>query len=120
VSSRFVRLIVVPALLFVVVSAAVFGLAKWHPAKRGDGASTVVTGPGDLERGRGLFAEKCAVCHGERGEGGGVGPRLVGSDLSLGQARATIENGSGVMPADLVAGQELEDVLVYLEFVFTT
>jgi hypothetical protein len=35
--------------------------------------------------------------------------------VSLEEARSTIENGRGVMPAGLVEGQDLEDVLAYLD-----
>jgi mono/diheme cytochrome c family protein len=116
VSRRAVRLIVVPAILFAVVSAGVFGLAKLHPAKPESNTQErigIVTG--DPMRGETLFAERCATCHGEGGEGGGVGPRLVGRDVSSEDARATIENGSGVMPPDLVTGPDLEHVLAYLD-----
>ena len=113
-SGRAIRLVVVPVILFAAVSAAVYTLAELHPAKEEtETTETVVTG--DRARGETLFAERCATCHGEGGEGGDVGPRLVGSDVSIGEARATIENGSGVMPADLVEGQDLEDVLAYLQ-----
>jgi menaquinol-cytochrome c reductase cytochrome b/c subunit len=116
-SRRRVRLLLVPAVLFVVVWAAVFTFAKWHPAKR---ASATPTNRerveiGDPARGELVFAQTCATCHGEGGEGGGVGPRLVGNDVSTEQARSTIENGSGLMPPNLVTGQDLEDVLAYLD-----
>jgi mono/diheme cytochrome c family protein len=115
-----VRLIVVPALLFVLVSGVVFAFAKWHPANRGSEASTVITGPRDATRGETLFAEKCQTCHGVRGEGGGVGPALVGSDLTISEARTKILEGGGVMPPELVTGQDLEDVLAYLQRVFAS
>jgi mono/diheme cytochrome c family protein len=110
-----VRLVVVPAILFALVSACVFALAKWHPAKRGTQVQTIVSVLRDPARGEQLFAENCATCHGEGGSGGGVGPRLIGNDVSIAAARSTIESGSGVMPAGLVTGQDLEDVLAYLE-----
>ncbi len=44
-----------------------------------------------------------------------MGPTLAGSGVAREDAQATIENGSGIMPADLVSGQELSDVLAYLE-----
>jgi cytochrome c551 len=113
-------LIVIPAILFVAVSAAVFGFAKWHPAKPGAASTPVATGPRDATRGETLFAEKCATCHGERGTGGGVGPALAGSDLTLGEARTIVTNGRGVMPGGLVQGQDLEDTLAYLQLVFTS
>lgn len=117
-SSRAVRLLVVPAILFVGVSAAVFAFAQWHPAKGGSQSSTVITGPRDATRGETLFAERCESCHGPGGQGGGVGPRLTGSDLTISEARTQILEGGGVMPAGLVQGQELEDVLAYLQLVF--
>jgi cytochrome c551 len=113
-----VRLLVVPAILFAVVAAAVFALAQWHPAKRESAAPAAAGVDGDAIRGEQLFAENCTTCHGEGGSGGGVGPRLAGSDVSIQEARSTIENGRGVMPAGLVSGQDLEDVLAYLETIF--
>ena len=120
-SRRAVRLVVVPAILFAVVTGAVFGFAQWHPAKRSTEASSpAITGPRDAKRGEALFAERCASCHGPRGEGGGVGPQLIGSDLTLSQARTKILDGGGVMPPALVQGQDLEDVLAYLQLVFAS
>ena len=117
-SRRIVRLIIVPAILFAGVSAAVFALAEWHPAKDESQAQTTVSASADPVRGEQVFAETCASCHGEGGSGGGVGPTLAGNDVSIGEARSTIENGSGVMPAGLVDDQDLEDVLAYLETIF--
>jgi mono/diheme cytochrome c family protein len=114
--SRRARLIVVPAILLAGVTASVYLLAELHPAK--DEAASAPAGPaalGDATRGETLFAENCASCHGEGGAGGGVGPTLAGSGVPSDEARATIENGSGIMPADLVSGQDLIDVLAYLE-----
>jgi mono/diheme cytochrome c family protein len=113
-SRRAVRLLLVPTVLFTAVSGAAFGFAQWHPAKR-ETRVQIVFLPGDPVRGDQLFAENCASCHGDGGEGGGVGPRLAGNDVSIDEARSTIENGSGVMPTGLVTGQDLEDVLAYLE-----
>ena len=114
--SRRVRLIVVPAILLVGVTAGVYLLAELHPAKD-EAASAPAAAPvaGDAARGEALFDENCASCHGEGGVGGGVGPTLAGSGVSAENAQATIENGSGIMPADLVSGQDLNDVLAYLE-----
>jgi mono/diheme cytochrome c family protein len=100
--------------MFVLVSGSVFVLAVLHLAKRESTSTTPVSVISDPLRGERLFAQNCAVCHGEGGEGGGVGPRLIGRDVSIDEARSTIENGSGVMPAGLVEGQDLEDVLAYL------
>ena len=117
-SSRAARLTIVPAILFAGVSAVVFSLAEWHPAKPESQAQATVSVGADPVRGEEIFAANCASCHGEGGSGGGVGPTLAGNDVSIGEARSTIENGSGVMPAGLVEGPELEDVLAYLETIF--
>ncbi len=115
--SRRARLIVVPAILLVGVTAGVYALAELHLAKEEAAAPAppAATAAGDATRGETLFAENCASCHGEDGSGGGVGPTLAGSGVAREDAQATIENGSGIMPADLVSGQDLSDVLAYLE-----
>jgi cytochrome c551 len=113
--SRRARLLVVPAILFAAVSLTVYVLAELHPAKEAAPTPAGATGAGDVARGEALFAENCASCHGESGTGGGVGPTLAGSGVSRAEAQATIESGSGIMPAALVSGQDLSDVLAYLE-----
>ena len=98
------------------MTAGVYLLAELHLAK--DEPASAPTGAvvaGDAARGETLFEENCASCHGDAGAGGGVGPTLAGSGVAREDAQATIENGSGIMPADLVSGQELSDVLAYLE-----
>lgn len=110
---RLVRLIAVPAALFVGVSATAFTLAEPHPAKPGLPASGTVK-LGDPYRGQIAFEATCAGCHGSGGNGGGVGPRLIGLDITVAQAKAQIDGGGGVMPAGLVLGTKEADVLAYL------
>jgi hypothetical protein len=43
-----------------------------------------------------------------------VGPKLQGLKLSLGVAKAQIDNGGATMPAKLVAGAQERDVLAFL------
>jgi mono/diheme cytochrome c family protein len=117
--SRRVRLIVLPAILFVLVSGTVFVLAELHPAKDEAVSSAPPPASGDAEHGQELFADNCASCHGEGGQGGGVGPKLAGNPISIADARTRIENGGGVMPANLVSGQDLADVLAYLETILS-
>jgi len=107
------RLIVVPEMLFVVVSATVFTLAKLHLAKPGLARSSSIR-LGDSYRGETVFSTTCAGCHGQAGKGGGVGPKLAGANITLAAAKAQIDNGGGVMPAKLVTGGREEDVLAYL------
>jgi cytochrome c551 len=105
------RIVAVPLVLFVLVSGAVFTLAKLHPASPKAATGTVALG--DASRGRIVFVEKCAACHGAQAEGK-VGPRLAGAAITLAAAKAQIDNGGGVMPAKLVTGQREDDVVAYL------
>ena len=102
-------------MLFVVVSAGVFTLAKKHPASPATASGPVTLG--DVARGRAVYLQKCAPCHGRQAEGK-VGPQLAGVSLTVEQARAQIDNGGGIMPAGLVTGQRESDVLAYLESIF--
>jgi mono/diheme cytochrome c family protein len=110
---RRVRLLVIPAALFIVVSATAFTLAKWHPATQ----SLPSSGPvklGDPYHGQIDFESTCASCHGTGGKGGGVGPRLIGLKITLARAKAQIDGGGSVMPGGLVTGSKEQDVLAYL------
>ncbi len=92
------------------------------------------TSDADPDRGRTLFVQKCGVCHAmaQAGTSAQVGPDL---DSAFAAARATGETDSTVegvvkaqvefprpsndnpavsMPADVVTGQDLEDVAAYV------
>lgn len=92
------------------------------------------TSDADPERGRALFVEKCGVCHAmaQAGTTAQSGPDL---DAAFAAARAAGENASTVegiveaqvefprpstsnpavsMPADIVTGQDLDDVAAYV------
>ena len=101
---------VVPAILFVSIAGGVYLLAEWHPAKPEAASAPAAAAGSGAERGQALFQDRCAQCHTT-----GVAPSLQGRAVSLDAARAQIENGGGGMPANLVTGQKLEDVLAYLE-----
>ena len=103
-------------MLFVVVSASVFTLAKLHPASPATASGPVSLG--DVTRGRAVYLQKCAPCHGQQAEGK-VGPRLAGVSITVEQARAQIDNGGGIMPARLVTGGSEADVLAYLKTLLT-
>jgi cytochrome c551 len=113
-SRRTLRLVVIPALLLLGVSGLTFGLAQEHPA-RSDAPSADAAATDPVTRGELLFAENCASCHGDAGRNASLGPDLAGNPISIEDARAQIETGGGGMPAGLVEGQDLEDVLAYLE-----
>jgi mono/diheme cytochrome c family protein len=100
----------------------------------GLGASACGTTTADVENGRVLFIEKCGTCHSmaEAGTTSTIGPDL---DAAFAAAREAGEGGETIegvveaqvefprpsnddpaisMPADVVEGQELEDVAAYV------
>jgi mono/diheme cytochrome c family protein len=97
-------------------------------------ASGCGTSSADTARGRVLFVEKCGVCHqmAEAGTTAQIGPDLdqafaaareagEGGDTVEGVVKAQVEyprpsndNPAISMPADLVTGQDLEDVAAYV------
>ncbi len=111
-SSRLRRLVLIPAVLLVVFSAATFTLAKLHLAKPGLPKSGSVK-LGDAYRGQTVWSTSCAGCHGAAAQGG-VGPKLAGAHISLAAAKAQIDNGGGTMPPKLVSAGNEDDVLAYL------
>jgi mono/diheme cytochrome c family protein len=111
------------------VLLALAALAAVALAASGCGTSTA-----DEQRGRVLFVQKCGVCHtmAEAGTTAQIGPDL---DAAFAAARAAGEGGETVegiveaqvefprpsndnpaasMPADVVTGQDLEDVAAYV------
>ena len=97
-------------------------------------ASGCGTSSADTARGRALFVQKCGACHtmAEAGTSGVQGPNL---DDAFAAARAAGEGGDTIedvvkaqveyprpsndnpavsMPADIVSGQDLEDVAAYV------
>ena len=112
------RIVVVPLVLLVVVSGAVFTLARLHPAKTSTSAATTLP-TGDAVKGRAIYVQACSGCHGTKAQGG-VGPALAGAKTTVEEARTQIDNGSGVMPGGLVAGTREADVLAYLQTIFAS
>jgi mono/diheme cytochrome c family protein len=100
-----------PLLLGAVIVIVVFVLAK---ARIFEPSVATSVGPGDPYAGELVFERECAGCHGSGGVGGDPGPRLVGSRLISDEVAARVEQGVGVMPAGLVAGQEEADVVAYV------
>src|SRR5436190_7320159 len=111
---------------YLLALAALAGLAL---AASGCGTSTA-----DEQHGRVLFVQKCGVCHAlaEAGTTAQIGPNL---DDAFGAARSAGEGGETIegvvkaqveyprpsnddpavsMPADVVTGQDLEDVAAYV------
>lgn len=76
---------------------------------------------GDPTNGANLFAQNCAVCHGEAAEGGAVGPTLVSAEVKAKDDdyyRQTLASGIAgtAMPAweDRLSAQDIEDIIAFL------
>jgi len=52
-------------------------VGAWNLNAMPDGTG-LPPGSGTPEQGKPIYAQKCAACHGEKGEGGNSGPRLFG------------------------------------------
>ena len=101
-----------PLLVGAIIVVAVFVLAQ-RPIFEPDAPATPTTA-GDATRGQVVFQRDCAGCHGDGGEGGTPGPRLVDAGLDTATVAARIEQGSGVMPPGLVSGADEADVVAYV------
>lgn len=104
-------------------------LAAIAVASSGCGTTTA-----DVQRGRVLFVQKCGVCHtmAEAGTTAQIGPNLddaFAAARAAGESSSTIEgivipqvesprpstdNPNNSMPADVVSGQDLDDVAAYV------
>jgi mono/diheme cytochrome c family protein len=70
---------------------------------------------GDAAAGKTVFAGTCSGCHAQNGTaGGGVGPKLAGLGLSAQRIESQITNPVGSMPANLVSGTDLTNVVAYV------
>ena len=67
-------------------------IAGWNIDVGRDG-SNLPEGRGTVSRGGEVFAQQCASCHGDKGEGG-LGDRLVGGQGTIGTARPIRTVGS--------------------------
>jgi cytochrome c2 len=78
-------------------------------------ATTAPAKAGTAAAGKQVFAAApCAGCHAGLGTRAGFGPKLAGQGLTETQIRTTIVNGKNQMPAGLVEGQDLADVVAYV------
>jgi mono/diheme cytochrome c family protein len=67
-------------------------VAAWDIDVRADGAG-LPSASGSVRQGRAIYEDKCAACHGAKGEGGS-GPRLAGGLGSLTSASPVLSVGS--------------------------
>ncbi len=76
--------------------------------------------PGNVERGRALFMENCAACHGATGGGASVGSNNVAPSLAnatIFQVSEAIRAGPGIMPVfgrDVLSDRNVDDIARYV------
>jgi mono/diheme cytochrome c family protein len=76
---------------------------------------TAPAGTGDVAAGEAVFASTCQGCHADLGHKAAFGPKLAGLGLSAETIRTTVVNGRSPMPAGLVSGTDLDNVVAYVE-----
>ena len=80
---------------------------------------------GDAVRGRALFIENCAACHGATGNGASVGANDVAPSLmsaTVFQVGEAIRAGPGIMPRfgrDVLSDRDVDDIARYVNAVQT-
>jgi len=86
------------------------------PPPAEEGAEVEEADPAAVEAGQQAFNQACTTCHAMDGIGAGpIGPNLEGVGLTADQISSVIVNGQGSMPGGLVSGQQLDEVVAYLE-----
>jgi cytochrome c len=68
-------------------------IAAWNIDVGGNNGSNLPPGSGTVARGQTVFAEQCASCHGDKGQGG-IGDRLVGGEGTLASPKPVKTVGS--------------------------
>jgi cytochrome c len=68
-------------------------IAGWNIDIGGNDGTNLPAGNGTVERGKTVFAEQCASCHGDKGQGG-LGDRLVGGEGTLASPKPVKTVGS--------------------------
>ncbi len=81
--------------------------------------------PGNVQRGRALFAQNCAQCHGAAGGGASVGSADVAPSLGMAtvfQVAEAVRAGPSVMPRfgpDVLSDQDVSDIARYINYAQT-
>lgn len=88
--------------------------AESTPADTGGGGGGEAA-KGDAAAGETVFASSCGGCHLNGGQEAGVGPKLAGLGLDATTIENQIVNGGAAMPAGLVSGEDLDNVVAYVE-----
>lgn len=112
-----------PRFTQVQIAAIVRYVATFSP--RTPDQSLPLVMPGDVLRGRELFAANCAQCHGAAGDGASVGAGDVAPSLATAtvfQVAEAVRAGPGVMPRfgnDVLTDRDVDDIARYVNFIET-
>ncbi|HEX5275485.1 MAG TPA: c-type cytochrome [Candidatus Rubrimentiphilum sp.] len=102
-----------------IVAAFGYGVAPAAANLRVPGAPPQAALAGDTTRGKTLFAQNCAACHGASGQGG-MGPTLTneGSRKNLAETEAWIKKPAPPMPAlypNPLSAKDVADVAAFVQ-----
>lgn len=76
--------------------------------------TTAPAGAGSVPAGRTVFQQSCDTCHAGLGTRTYIGPKLAGRGLTAAFIRMRVVDGKSPMPAGLVDGQDLADVVAFV------
>lgn len=80
-----------------------------------DGGAAAGGAAGDVAAGKTVFEANCQGCHPAGGTQAGVGPQLSATMLDAAGIKNIVQNGRGAMPAGLVSGADLDNVVAYVD-----
>jgi mono/diheme cytochrome c family protein len=91
-----------------------------HVRRIADESASTAPTDANASAGAGLFSQKCAVCHGDAGKGGPIGPPLreEGKRKSRATISDAIENPTPPMPKLFpvaLSAQNVDDLTAYVE-----
>jgi nitric oxide reductase subunit C len=95
------------------------GFAYWHPGT----APVIDQPPARASNGKQVWLSRnCQACHQVYGLGGYLGPDLtnVVPDRGVAHVRAVLKNGFRTMPKFELTDTEVDDLLIYLEYIGRT
>lgn len=88
--------------------------AATAPATETTPATQTAAAEGDVAAGKTTFEATCQGCHQQGGTVAGAGPVLAGKGLTAEQIETQIKTPRNQMPANLVSGDDLTNVVAFV------